>query len=106
MLDGDAVGDLFYAASPENFSVNPESRKDYVLLHVARAKRLIVIVNDCDGALRCGHPLDRMNRIDRILFRNHSVNFVNSVKEIFEERVIHSAALRVILHREPEWIFL
>src|SRR5439155_22370780 len=29
-----------------------------------------------------------------------------ALKEILEERVINSTAFRVILHREPEWIFL
>src|SRR6266581_1358386 len=40
------------AAAPEIFSINAESGKDHVFLHVARTERLIIIVNDSDGVLR------------------------------------------------------
>src|SRR5579884_228408 len=40
------------AALPEFCRIDPERRKDYVLLHVTGAQRLVVIVNNGDGILR------------------------------------------------------
>ena len=42
-------------APPETLPIDPESRENDLVLHVARAQRLVVIVNDCDRILRCGH---------------------------------------------------
>ena len=43
------------ATTPETFTINSESRKDHVFLHVTRAERLIIIVNDGECVLWCGH---------------------------------------------------
>ena len=43
------------AALPELLTVDPEMRKDDLLLHVVGTERLVVIVNDRDGILRDGH---------------------------------------------------
>ena len=43
------------APAPKVLTVDPESGKNYFVLHVARTQGLIVIVNDRDGVLRRGH---------------------------------------------------
>ena len=45
------------ATPPEIFRVDSECRKHRLVLHVARAERLVVIVNDRDDVLRRGHCL-------------------------------------------------
>ena len=47
--------DQLPAALPELFPVDPEVRKNRLLLHVIRAEGLVVVVNYGDGALRNGH---------------------------------------------------
>jgi hypothetical protein len=42
-------------ATPEFRPVNSERGEHYFVLHVARAQRLIVVVNNRDGVLRRGH---------------------------------------------------
>ena len=43
------------AAFPELSGVDAEFRKQHIVLHVARAQRLVVVVDQCDGVLRGGH---------------------------------------------------
>jgi hypothetical protein len=47
--------DQLPAALPELFPVDPEVRKNRLLLHVIRAQGLVIVVNYGDGALRNGH---------------------------------------------------
>src|SRR5207302_7300578 len=80
--------------------------------HVARTQRLIVTVNDRDGVLGSGHWRTRQD--EQALYKNqiHKILLILSTmfgidqsgKEVFEERIVDLAALRVVLDPEPKGI--
>ena len=83
--------------------------------HVARTQRLIVIVNDRDVFWGVGiGELDRIYRMKQALYKNqiHKILLILSTmfgidqsgKEVFEERIVDLAALRVVLDPEPKGI--
>ena len=83
--------------------------------HVARTQRLIVIVNDRDGVLGSGHWRTRQdlqdeqdlykNQIQKILLILSTMFGIDqSGKEVFEERTVDFAALRMVLDPEPKGI--
>jgi len=77
--------------------------------HVARTQRLIVIVNDRDVFWGVG-----IGELEQALYKNqiHKILLILSTmfgidqsgKEVFEERIVDLAALRVVLDPEPKGI--
>jgi len=53
------IPDELGTASPKAFPIDPESRKNDLVLHVTRAQRLVVIIDDGNRVLRCGHFVSR-----------------------------------------------